>query len=136
MNWKSSRYFPLFWCQYFRNFHCFGVSVSKFFHRNGVNISKITTIFASRLSFSAKHEVVDTKIVITLKTRWGWAVPSSASKAQAFWVQWSYFFWFELLMVELLICWIVGLLDCWIVELLNCWMFELLNFLIFELLNC
>ena len=53
------------------------------------------------------------------RTRGGWAVPSSASKAQAFWVQWSYFFWFELLMVVLLNCWIVGLLNCWFVELLN-----------------
>ena len=42
------------------------------------------------------------KIVIT---RGGWAVPSSASKAQAFWVQWSYF-----------LVWIV---DGCIVELLN-----------------
>ena len=67
------------------------------------------------------------------ETRGGWAVPSSASKAQAFWVQWSYFFglncWW-------LYCWIVELLDCWIVDLLNCWMVKLLKCQILELFSC
>ena len=40
------------------------------------------------------------------KTRGGCAVPSSASKAHAFWVQWSFFFG----------------LNCW---WLNCWMVKL-----------
>ena len=56
---------------------------------------------------------------------------SSASKAQAFWVQWIYFF-----LVWIVDCWIVGLLNCWIAELLICWIVEWLNCWSVELLSC
>ena len=90
---------------------------------------------------------------------------SSAKLSQQstrFWVQWSYFFglncwllfcWIvELLIVDLLNCWMVKLLkgwivellrrwivealDCWIVELLNCWIVEVLKCWNAELINC
>ena len=75
MNEKSSRYFPLFWCQCFQNFHTFEVSISKFCHRNGVNIDvKIVIIwkcwhhFCGRIwkhwhQNSGNFGNIDTKIV-------------------------------------------------------------------------
>ena len=42
----------------------------------------------------------------------------------SFWGPMELFLLFELLMVELLICWIVELLQCCIVKLLNCWIVD------------